>query len=435
MEHRPIDIHNNQILCALDMTDATEQQQRAWLTQIIDNELERGDQMDEALVCECLDQLAMLAGDDVMTPSACRAHLKRFLAAQAVKDTERPLPSRSRRPLFLRLRSAAFAAVLIVIFFALMPRIYAYALAEHDDKLYRETVNRELLYADSDLTSNATEQTYLNDHEEIYYDMASFIQNYGHLDFRYPHNLQIPDPELRIHSIRVTYHYEKSWIVIFVFSDARIKNFVVQALAQPSHMIEQASSEKYLATGYQNYAVTEREINGFPLYHAECVTDGIRYSAEAYDYQALRLILSKTANTTHRQYRSVEEVLGEHDYLQDFIHPQERSDVFQIQKVTLSYRGTRSWELTLNISTVRTHFTSTIHISPVAVGTEFEPQEYPLILSNDTARLYLISKGFTPTYGHYEARCIVDDMQYDIKVYGYREFVTVAESLFGPLSE
>ena len=409
MKPKSIDIHNNRELCALDMSHATEEQTRAWLRQIIDNELSRGDAADEALILECMEQMEQLAGDAAMSAEECRAHLSAFW--DTVSKPTAPAPTfriASRRPWS---RWCIAAAMLIMILLC-TPTIHAYAQVYSDNKLYHEAIDRA---APDTPTVTVPEET-------VYNDMASFIRDHGDLDFFYPHFLKEGE-ELR--SIRMTYQSAQSWIAIFHFSNPDIRHFTVQRLSQPSHMIEQPQGEKIFPTGTQNYVLSQSEKDGVTLYHAECITDGIRYTVEASSSNTLRYYLAMTFRA-YDTFDDIQDLLQTHDYLQPFRYPANLSIQGHV-----SYGGSLDWAVYMSFHTKTVGPTESITVYPVRKSTVFDPGDAPIILSNENVDIYLLSQP-TSKSNYLKTACVADGMLYKMNINGYDQLLTIAESMFGP---
>lgn len=430
-------IHDNTYLCSLDMTYATKTQKIAWLTQIINNELDRGEEMDEQLISECAEHLEQLSPEVNRSAEELDAQLHLLLAAndQPTQHSENNIPTftRKARPQLrqLMLRASAIVAVFAMIV-VLSPQIYAHALVEHDNKLYHKAVNYDFLHAETTLTNLRSEETPASSYEATYSDLSSFFSDHGHLDFRYPTDL--PEKQA-IQSIGIIYHSEKSWIIVFSFQDTAMKNFVVQRLSQPAHMIETPKTEKYFSTGAQNYAISQTQEEGRTVFTAECYTDGLRYTAQAYDYNTLRLILSKTRTHASPSFSDMEKFLETYDYLQEFRYSQQLPENLQFHTVHLVYHSSANWAVFMRFHPLQSaNHDNKLTISPIADPSSVDYGSDPPILSNDTVDIYLTSRGFTPTYGHYEAFCVVENMKYTMRIYGYDQFVAFAESIFGPFS-
>ena len=78
MKHT-VNLHDNNYLCSLDMSHATREQQAAWLTLIVDNELDRGYEGDSALIWECTEQLRELYSNSIITREEAENKLRSML--------------------------------------------------------------------------------------------------------------------------------------------------------------------------------------------------------------------------------------------------------------------------------------------------------------------------------------------------------------------
>lgn len=435
MKQKPFDIHDNTYLCSLDMTHATKTQKIAWLTMIIDNESERGEHMDEQLVWECAEHLEQLSPEVAMSAKERDTQLRAFLSAYGTPAAPQPhatiLPSpirTSNKIHNLLIRIAAIASVFLMIA-VLSPQVYARALVERDNRLYHDAVTRDFLNAETTPPELQSIGSFASPYEVTYSDLSSFLRDHSYLDFYYP--LDLP-AEQAIQSVSVIYHSEKSWIIVFSFQNPDMKNFVIQRLSQPAHMIEEQQTEKYFSTGKQKYAISQKEEGEKTVFTAQCVSDGLRYTAEAYDYNTMRLVLSKTNTYVYNSYSSMEEFLAKHDYLPEFLYPKQLPEGFLFHTVRLSYRSSADWTVIIHYkhaqSPGNTHI---LTISPINDQTSVDLGSDPPVLSNEIADIYLTSTGLTSTYGHYNAICVVGNLKYTMRIFGYEPFIAFSEALFG----
>ncbi|MBQ7322509.1 MAG: hypothetical protein IJW99_10465 [Clostridia bacterium] len=423
--------NDNTYLCSLDMSHASKEEKTAWLMQIINNELDRGKEADEQLIMECAEHLELLSSElgcssePREVPPMLTAH--HMSSARKSNGSSLAVPGISERLHRVMLRLAATVAVfaMIVLF---SPKIYAHTLVERDNKLYQRAIGHNFLNAETSLSDKLPERAY----EALYSDLPAFFRNHGYLDFHYPGDL--PEPQA-IQTAGIIYHSAKSWIIVFSFDDPNIKNFIVQRLSQPVNMIDDPQTERYFSAGTQKYALSEKEENGRTVFTAECYTDNLRYTAEAYDLNTLKLVLSKTSTTVSRRFSSMDEFLETYDYLQEFLYPKHLPDALQFNSVQLVYRSSANWSVTMQFDQPKSsNHGNKLTVSPIADPSSLNLGTDPPILSNDTVKIYLTSGGFSPTYGHYEAVCVVGNMKYTMRIYGYTQFVAFAESLFGALS-
>ena len=412
--------HDNTYLCSLDMSHASREQKITWLTQIINNELDRGADADEQLIMECAEHLEQLSPELSFTP--CRTS-----GTQNGKDSATAASQITGRlhRIMLRLTATAVVFAMIALF---SPKIYAHALVERDNRLYQRAIGHDFLNVETALPDQLPASAY----EATYSDLAAFFRNHGHLDFHYPCDL--PEKQA-IQTASIIYHSAKSWIVVFGFQDPNMKSFIVQRLSQPATMIEEPQTEAYFSAGTQKYALSEKEENGQTVFLAECYTDNLRYTAEAYDLNTLKLVLSKTNTLVSHRFETMDDFLTTYDYLQEFLYPKHLPDGMQFDSVQLSYRSSANWTVTMQYDQPQSsNHGNKLTVSPIADPSLLDFGEDPPILSNETAEIYLISNGFSSTYGHYEAVCVVGNMKYTMRIYGYSQFVAFAESLFGTFS-
>lgn len=90
MKRKPTNIPNNDTLCAQDMSRATQEQQIIHLTQIMENELRRGDDADETLLLECAEHLEQLSPESVPAAATVEARLQAVTAHRAARQPHRP---------------------------------------------------------------------------------------------------------------------------------------------------------------------------------------------------------------------------------------------------------------------------------------------------------------------------------------------------------
>lgn len=411
--------HDNTYLCALDMSHASREQKIAWLTQIINNELDRGENADEQLIMECAEHLEQLSSELSLMPCCASGTQNGKDSAPASK-----IPQRLHR-IMLRVTAAVAVFAMIVLF---SPKIYAHALAERDHRLYQRAIGHVFLNAETALSDQLPTSAY----EATYSDLSAFFRNHGHLDFHYPCDL--PEQQA-IQTAGIIYHSAKSWIVVFGFQDPNMKSFIVHRLSQPANMIEEPRAEAYFSAGTQKYALSEKEENGRTVFLAECYADNLRYTAEAYDLNTLKLVLSKTNTTVSRRFSDMDEFLAAYDHLQEFLYPKHLPATLQFDSVHLIYRSSANWTVTMQFDQPQSsNQGNRLSVSPIADPSSLDFGDDPPILSNETAEIYLISDGFSATYGHYEAVCVVGNMKYTMRIYGYSQFVAFAESLFGTFS-
>lgn len=416
--------YDNDYLCTLDMSWASREQKIAWLTQIINNELDRGTEADETLIMECAEHLEQLSSELSFIP----CHDAITQKGNAPSPTASKIPRRMRR-IMLRLTATAAVFAMIALF---SPKIYAHALVERDQQLYRKAVGHDFLNAETSLPDQLPELPPTSSYETSYSDLSAFFRDHGHLDFHYPCDL--PEQQA-IQTAGIIYHSAKSWIIVFGFQDPNMKNFIVQRLSQPQNMIEEPQAEAYFSTGTQKYALSEKEENGQTVFLAECYTDNLRYTAEAYDLNTLKLVLSKTNTMVSRRFSSMDEFLAVYDHLQEFRYPQHLPDGMQFDSVQLIYRSSANWTVIMQFDQPQSsNQGNKLTVSPITDPSSLDFGEDPPILSNETAEIHLTSNGLSSTYGHYEAVCVVGSMKYTMRIYGYAQFVAFAESLFGAFS-
>ena len=431
MKNKTAHWNDNTYLCSLDMSCASKEEKTAWLMQIINNELDRGKEADEQLIMECAEHLEQLSpelsysSEPRKVPPMLTAHHTSSVRKSNCSSLSVPkIPEKLRR-VMLRIAATAAVFAMIILF---SPKIYAHALVKRDNKLYQRAIGHDFLNAETSLPDRLPERAY----EASYTDLPAFFRNHGYLDFHYPCDL--PEPQA-IQTAGIIYHSAKSWIVVFSFEDPNMKNFIVQRLFQPTNMIDAPQAERYFSAGTQKYALYEKEEHGRTVFTAECYTDNLRYTAEAYDLNTLKLVLSKTNTTVSPRFSSMDEFLATYDYLQEFLYPKHLPDQLKFDQVQLVYRSSANWTVTMQFDQPQSsNHGNKLTVSPIADPASLDLGTDPPILSNDTVKIYLISGGFSSTYGHYEAVCVVGNMKYTMRIYGYAQFVAFAESLFGSFS-
>lgn len=110
-------IKNNEFLLSLDMSDASRDQKIAWLSQIIENEIQKPlEQQDLDLIAECTEYMMELSESDIMIPleKKRQALLETKANNPAVEKKGRVITKKPK----LRLKIVAAIAALLVLSFS-----------------------------------------------------------------------------------------------------------------------------------------------------------------------------------------------------------------------------------------------------------------------------------------------------------------------------
>ena len=424
MKHTPDKFRDNAYLCALDMSHATDEQQIAWLNLIIDNELARGDQKDEQLIYECAEHLALLSPDIAMSEEECRAHLQALLASVPTKKARiLTLPDRHVRRKFA-LRFAALASALIMIV-ALSPQVYAYAVLQQDNRQYESIIQKEVEEIETSyLASLPTDASSEKPYQAAYESLTAFFDRHSQLSFYYPH--QLPRAQA-IRSIRITYCSEENWLVIFTFHDPSIRHFTVQCLPQTVEPPEASEDALRFAVDGREYVTTQKD----GLFKAVCADGSLRYTLTADDYDTACEILSLTKSRAYR-YADMEALRRDWEHLQEFAWPTQLPAGFSIGNATLTYDTHTSWQIVVQLKYHDGELTTANHSLTLTPTADHDFGNDKPRLSNEKTDIYIPYSSQSETAGLCQAECLVGNIKYDTKIFGYDPFMAFLNGFFGP---
>ena len=438
MEHQTEKFHDNNELCAMDMTLASEEQQKAWLTMIIANELARGEERDEQLICECTEHLALLSPDIVMSEKECEAHLRAFLSA--VQRNNRIAPSalsrflsdrRTSRRHRLLYRIAAVASILLMII-ALSPQAYALAILQRDTRQEEAAIQAEIMHTEQAyLAAISGQEAYAQPFQATYETLSDFFRAHSQLNFHYPNQL----PKIQeISSIRITYFSEDCWLVIFTFRDPSIRYYTVQHMPHPTDPIDVEGDALRLTVDGREYVTIQEKGSKNGIYQTRCHDGNLSYTLITDSYDTTCDVLSLTGARVYR-YDSMEKLQNDWAHLQSFDWPAQLPPGFRADNVTLHYDTQASWQIVVQLkydNGNRTTANHAITISPVGNGIAHDLGIGAEMLSNETNKVYISYSGQAGSTGLCRAECIVDDIRYTVKILGYDPFMVFLNDFFGP---
>ena len=431
MSHHPIDLHDNTFLCSLDMSRATQEQQTAWLTAIIDNELDRGDEGDSTLIWECTEQLEELCGRSVMSRKEAEKHLQALLATSQYASPKR----NDRDSLMHRLGKTALhiitAAVILLMISAPFTHIYARAIETQSKRIYDEAMDFTNSGTDQNgpVTSDTLPQ---KPYEATYTSLKDFFAYHSHLNFCYPQ--QLPK-ERGIESIHIKYQSENSWVIVFTFLDPTVKYYTAQALPYTAEAPVPKDGDSVFVTSAREYVTTPREEGEATVYETVGLHDNIRYTMATYDYSSTRYFLSQTSVIT-RRYNTMEELLTEWDHLQDISWGEQLPEGFSIRRCSIRYYTQTNWNITLILDCGVTPPPGQDHTITIWPVTDDEDRAFPqknLYFSNDKTDIYITFPAWRDSTYH-KAECIVDNTGYKIVIYDRDRLLRFVDAYFGPFT-
>jgi len=423
-----VDLHDNNDLCALDMSRATREQQAAWLTLIVDNELDRGDEGDSALIWECTEQLRELYSNAILTREEAEKQLRSMLTPPNRRLYGHPKsPSAAHRISKKMLRIGSVAAVILMVA-ALFPHIYVHAVETQNRRIYEEAV--DFRSSGTDPNTLAPDISAQKPYEATYTTLKDFFADHSHLSFYYPQ--QLPQ-ERGIEQIHIKYQSQNSWVVVFTFLDPTVKYFTAQALPYTAKAPVPQEGDSVFTTSARQYVTTPGEENGRTVYETVGLHDNIRYTISTYDYGSTRYFLSQATVTT-RRYDTMEELLTEWDHLQEISWHGALPDGFSVRRCSIQYLTQTNWSIKLLLdceapSPPGQDHTMTIRYIPDSSDTDTPPGD--LLLKNDKTEVGIhFPKWENSTY--HEAECIVGNTGYQIVIYDRDLLLRFVEDYFGP---
>ena len=348
MKEQPINKNHNTDLCAMDMSAATRQQKIDWLMQIVDNELDRDEEMrDEQLIWECMEMLEQLS----------EKQSAEIPPSPVPKEESKVIhPSRAKRLKKVILRVSAVAAVLAM---AISLPLYAYAqsLVRQDRQMLTDAISyaqvMEKLEVDpSDITDpsknpippeNSTSSTHT---QTIYFRMTDLFWDYPTLDFYYPHqNLKVPD-RLRtdIKQAAITYDSDESWVVVLSFDHPSLKSFVVQRQVSAAKYTPPSKDPTVIQAQYRSYTVSEIATEDGTLYETGFSHMGLSYTVQALDIESLRLALNSMWSVTET-YQTVAEMEHDWKHLWGYHPPDMIPKGYTLIRINVHHQSNADWSI------------------------------------------------------------------------------------------
>ena len=333
---------NNTELCSINMSDATRQQKIEWLMQIIDNELDRSEEMrDEQLIWECMELLEQYAEK---TPAA-------LPCLPLPKDGKVLCTPRKKRLKKIILRLSTAAAVLTM---AISLSVYAHAqtLVRRDQQMltdamtYAKTVEQEDAVSSGNtipiqnLTSSEIKQ-------ETFTRMTDLFLAYPTLDFQYPRqNSQYPEHlQTNIKHATITYHSDESWVVVLTFDHPSLKSFVIQRQVSSAKYTPPSENPTTIRANYRSYLVSEIVAEEGTVYETGFSNSiGLCYTVQALDIQSLRLALNSIRNMT-QTYQAVEEMENDWKHLWGFRLPARMPKGYTLTQISVTCESNAEWRI------------------------------------------------------------------------------------------
>ena len=345
MKEQPTNFKNNTELCAKDMSAATRQEKIDWLMQIVDNELDRGEDRDEQLIWECMETLEQLSEQlAAISSTAPKAERKIFRGP------------RSQQIKKAILRISAIAAVITM---AISLPIYAHAqtLARQDQQMLSDAMSyaqamekpeadpsetadpSEIIVPPESPTASAYTQT-------IYFRMTDLFWDYPTLDFYYPRqNSKVPDHfRTDIKQAAITYESDESWVVVLSFDNPSLKSFVVQRQVSAAKYTPPSKDPTVIRAQYRSYAVSEITTEDGTLYETGFSHMGLSYTVQALDMETLRLALNSIWSVTET-YQTVAEMEHDWKHLWGFRLPDMVPYKYTLTRITVSHQSNAEWEI------------------------------------------------------------------------------------------
>ena len=427
MKHT-VNLHDNNYLCSLDISHATREQQAAWLTLIVDNELDRGYEGDSGLIWECTEQLRELYSNSIITREEAENKLRSMLTPPKRHLYGHPAsPTAACRISQKMLRIGSVAAAILMVA-ALFPHIYVHAIESQNRRIYEEAV--DFRSSGTDPNTLAPDISAQKPYEATYTTLKDFFADHSHLSFYYPQ--QLPQ-ERGIEQIHIKYQSQNSWVVVFTFLDPTVKYFTAQALPYTAKAPVPQEGDSVFVTSARQYVTTPKEENGRTVYETVGLHNNIRYTIATYDYGSTRYFLSQASVTT-RHYDTMEELLTEWNHLQNFSWNDFLPEGFSVRRYTIRYHTQTNWSINLLLNCEvspppgRDH-TMTIWYVPDSTNEETPSGDLQFKNANTTVGITL-SKGKNSTY--HKAECIVGNTGYQLVIYDNDLLLRFVKDYFGP---
>ena len=436
MECQKDKLHDNTYLCARDMTSATDEQRIAWLSTIIHNELARGEEKDEALICECAEYLELLAPESTVSPEECEERLRALLAdtprgttrkkrARGMSRHEpRGLPIRRR----ILVRIAAIASVFLMIA-TLSTQTYAHAIQLLDHHIYEEAIRKEVATMEEEyLAAHASESASAGAYCADYRDLSEFFAKHGPLSFHYPHPL--PQNQA-IRSIRMIYCSEERWLVIFTFRTPSIRYYTVECLPQSARAPEAGENALRFTVDGRDYLTAPEGSGEKDLFKTVCADEHFLYTLVTDGEDTAHEILSLTEARAYR-YTDMEALREDWEHLPPLAWPEPLPAGFTVGSVTLTYDTQAAWRIVVQLKYHNGARITANHSVTVTPAADHDFGSRLPTLSNERTDIYIPYSSQSETAGLCQAECIVGDLKYETKIFGYNPFMTFLDHFFGP---
>ena len=214
-------IKNNEFLLSLDMANADREQKLAWLSQIIENEIEKSpEEQDLDLIAECTEYMQELCAGEMTVPTERKEQMLLEVKARMAQEVEEKKVIARRPRVWLKVMSAA-AAVLILMFSTLT---VAAKVGGYSNAFEFLSINVEkFLNMKQGDTIDENGITWIKGGESISYPTIEDLLVNEKLDILYPS--QLPNAT-RVTQIMQQVYDETCIIYAFVFDDATLSMIV-----------------------------------------------------------------------------------------------------------------------------------------------------------------------------------------------------------------
>ncbi len=259
-------IKDNGFLCELDMESATQEETLAWLSKIIENELQKpDDEQDQDLIVECLAYIDdLLAEEVVCSEQDLQTGLEQILQSASKPAPEAPitLPIRIPRRKKLLKVLALVAACLLLVFsgISILAASQGYGCAW---ALIKENIDK-ITQLNSGGSISEGNITFFKNGEPIVYDsIEDFLntENYNFMIFDYlPKGIQmrqLAQEQIDDTRIKIFFLFDSSNISVAIHNyrnatEDDLKKHPLYKTEYIDFYIEKKEAEQYLAIGYFN---------------------------------------------------------------------------------------------------------------------------------------------------------------------------------------
>lgn len=357
MKEQPTNSQNNAALCAKDMSNATRQEKIDWLMQIIDNELDRDEEMrDEELIWECMETLEQL----------CEQPTAAIPSPIPKKEPQPPCPSSGARLRKLILRLATVAAVIAI---SVSLPLYAHAQAQvrqdqqmlSDALTYARTIENAALEPTENTDPSASADPMENTNpttntpvpvspasagvrQKTFSRMTDLFWEYPTLDFYYPRqNSQMPDHmRTDLKQVSITYDSDESWVAVLSFDHPSLKSFVVQKQVSAAKYTPPGKEITVIKAQYRSYRIYKVETEEGTLYETGFTFSGLSYTVQALDIESIRLALNSIWGVREYCY-SVEELEDNWKHLWGFRLPERIPKGYTLTRIEVHHENNANW--------------------------------------------------------------------------------------------